>query len=112
MDHKRFDIGYIGKKREYLKIVYELERCILAALDLKCKDACSAIREVALIQRMVRMIRQRRMIDLIDLWVISKIFHYFGSILRMPFEPQRQCLCSLKQQESCEWRYACALVAQ
>ena len=35
MDHKRFDIGYIGKKREYLKIVYELERCILAALDLK-----------------------------------------------------------------------------
>ena len=89
---------------------FDVETTFVDAHNLE--EVEGAIREVALIQRMVRMIRQRRMIDLINLWVISKIFHYFGSILRMPFEPQRQCLCSLKQQESSERGYACALVAQ
>ena len=112
VDHQRLHIGYISQKREDLKIVYEFESRFLSALDLECENACATVREVALIQLVVRMIRNRRVIDLIDFRVVSNLFYSPGSILCMPLEPQRQCLCSLQQQESRERRNACALIAQ
>ena len=61
MDHQRLHVRNIGEKRENLQIVDELVRLCLSALDIKGEDGAAAIREVFLVKRVLRMIRERRM---------------------------------------------------
>lgn len=72
MDDQRFDVCHVCQKREDRKIVDEAECLVLAALDLKGEDARAAAWEIAFIQRVIRMLRQRRVVDLGDLWDASR----------------------------------------
>ena len=62
MDHERFDIRHIGQQGEETQVIDKPEGRRLTAFDLKCKDAGAAVGEIACIQGVIRMIRQRGMI--------------------------------------------------
>ena len=64
MNDEALDVRNIRQQGEDLEIIAELLRRLAAALDLDGKDRCAAVREIALIKRMIRMIRNARMIDL------------------------------------------------
>ena len=58
MNDKTLDVRNIRQKGEDLEIIAELLRRLAAALDLDGKDRCAAVREITLIQCMIRMIRK------------------------------------------------------
>ena len=58
MDNKALYIGNIGKQREYSKAVNEFVYFLDAAFDLKGKDGTATVREIFLIQFIVRVIGQ------------------------------------------------------
>ena len=97
MDDKALDIRHIGQQGEDLEIIDELICFVLSALDIKGKDGAAAVGEIFLIQGVIGMIRQGRMIDLFHMRVGSQIFHDFGCILRVPFQTQGQSLQALQQ---------------
>ena len=57
MNYKTLDICNICKETENLKIVNKLMCFLLTAFDIEGKDGCTAIREIFLIQCVIRMIR-------------------------------------------------------
>ena len=65
MDNKALNIRNICKQRKDLQVVDELVSFFLSAFDLECEDRCSTIREIFFIKCMIRMIRQRRMINVL-----------------------------------------------
>lgn len=83
VNDKALNIGNIGKQREYLQTIDELVRFFHAPLNLKGEDRTAAVREVFLIQRIIGMICKRRMIYLLDLWMICKEFNNLLCILSM-----------------------------
>ena len=80
-------------------MVDEGVRFLLTALDLKCEDAAAAVREILLIQRVIGMIGQRRMVDLGDLRMILQVLDDLFGVLRMTLQAQGQRLGALEQQE-------------
>ena len=88
VDDQALHIGNIGKQREDLQTVNKLMGFLHAAPDLKCKDLAASIREISLIQLMIRMILKGGMIHLLDLRMRRKKFHNLRRISRMPFQPQ------------------------
>ena len=97
VDDKTLHIGNIGKERENLKGVDKLVGFFLSAFDLECEDGSAAVREVLLIQFVVRVIRQRRMVDLFHLRVVRQELHHFFGVLRMAFQAQGESLNALQQ---------------
>ncbi len=71
MDHQTLHIRNVGKEGEDLQIVDELPSLVLTALDLKGKDRAAAVGEILLIERVVGMIRERGMIDLLHLGMFA-----------------------------------------
>ena len=65
VDDQALDVRHVGKQGENFQIVDELMGLGLAALDLKGEYRSAAVREIFLIQCMIRMIRQRRMINVL-----------------------------------------------
>ena len=57
-------------------MIDEAEGFRLPPLDLEGKDADAAAWEIAFIQRVIRMLRRRRMIDLRDLLMLSEEFDH------------------------------------
>ena len=93
-------------------MVDEAVRLGLAARDLKGEDGAAAVREVLLIQRVVRMVRQRRMVDARDLRVRRQPRDNSLRVLRVAVEAQRERLDALQQQEGVERGDGRAGVAQ
>ena len=93
-------------------MVDELLGRLSAALDLEREDGDTAIREVLLVELVVRMIRQSRMVDLRDMRVLGEVVDDLEGVLDMALDTQRQRLRSLQQQERVERRERCALIAQ
>ena len=58
VNDEALDVRDIRQQGEDLEIIAELLRRLAAALDLDGEDRCAAVWEIALIQRMIRMIRQ------------------------------------------------------
>lgn len=112
MDDERLDIRDIGQQAEDLEMVDELLGRLSAALDLEREDGDTAIREVLLVELVVRMIRQSRMVDLRDMRVLGEVVDDLEGVLDMALDTQRQRLRSLQQQERVERRERCALIAQ
>ena len=77
MNHQTFDVRYIGQQRENLQIVNKPEGILPSALDLECKNGSAAVRKILFVQRVIRMFRQRRMIDFFHLGMGSQVFHHF-----------------------------------
>ncbi len=72
------------------------------ALDLESEDGSTAVGEVLLVQRMIRVIRQAGMVDLFHLRVVGKVFHDLFGVLGMALHAQAQSLNTLQQQECVE----------
>ena len=104
MDHKALHIRHICQKREDLQVIDELPGLFLSSLDLKCENGCSAVREIPLIKLMIRMPRQRRMVDLLYCRMILQILHNFPRILGMSVQSQGKRLNALQKKKSVEWR--------
>ncbi len=83
MNHQTFDVRYIGQQRENFQIVNKPEGILPSALDLECKNGSAAVRKILFVQRVIRMFRQRRMIDFFHLGMGSQVFHHF---LRSPHD--------------------------
>lgn len=90
VNDKALDIGYIGKQRENFQAVNKCMCLRYTALDLKSEDRRAAVREIFLIQRMVGMVGQRRMVDMFDLRMICEKFYNLFGILGMALQAQRQ----------------------
>ena len=65
MDNQALYICYVCQQGEELQVVDELMSFCLSALDLKGEYRSAAVRKIFLIQCMIRMIRQRRMINVL-----------------------------------------------
>ena len=70
MDDQALHICHIGKQGENLQIVNKPVSLLYAALDFKCKNRTASIRKIFLVLFMVRMVRQRGMINLFNLLVV------------------------------------------
>ena len=102
MNDQTLHVGNIGQQGEDLQAVDEAERRLFSAGNLKCEDAGAAVREVLLIQRMVRMLPERGMIHAQYLRMAGEILHDFLCVLRMALQAQRQGLHPLQQEECIE----------
>lgn len=58
VNHERLHVSDISEKRENLQIVDECPCLFLTALDLESEDRASSVREVLLVESVVRMVRQ------------------------------------------------------
>ena len=85
MNYQTLHVGYIGKKGKYLERVNEFPCLLHTALDFKCKDGTASVREIFLIQCVVRMLRKRRVIYFCDLRMMRKEANYFQCIFHMAF---------------------------
>ena len=88
MDHQALHVRHVGQQGEDLQAVDELLGRLLPAFDLKGEDGSAAVREVLFIQRVLRVIRQRRVIDLRDLRMRAQILYDLLRIFHMPFDSE------------------------
>ena len=102
MDHQTLHICHICQQGENAQIIDKLPCCVLAALDLEGEDGCSAVREILLIQCVIRMIRKRRMIYLGYLRMVGKEFHNLLCVLCVTLQTKGQCLYALQKQKCAE----------
>ena len=112
VDDQALDVRDVGEQGEDLQIVDELMGLGLAALDLKGEDGAAAVREVLLVERMVRVVRQRRMVDALDLRMVREEVHDFAGILRVPLKAERERLDALQKKERSKRRDRRAGIAQ
>ena len=73
VDYQRFHVCYVSQQREDLQSVDKVFRILFTALDVECEDGTSTVREVLVIQILVAIFRQRRMVDLFYLRCSSGI---------------------------------------
>ena len=104
VDYKALDIGDIGQQRKDLQMIDELEGLLLATLDVEGEDRRAAVGEVLLIQGVVGVIRQRGMVDLLDLGMVGQERDDLLGVLDVALDAQAQSLGALQQQECVERR--------
>ena len=63
MDYKGLHVRHISQEGENFQMVDEPVGLRLPALDLKGKDGAAAVRKIPLIKGMVRMVRQRGVVE-------------------------------------------------
>ena len=93
-------------------MVDELLRRFAAALDLEGEDGDAALREVMLVERMIRMRGERGMVDLLDLRMFREIVDDLQGVLHMALDAQGKRLNALQQEERIKRRDRRARVAQ
>lgn len=84
----------------------------LSALQFDGEDRAGPLREVAGVERMVGMGRQRRMVDAAHLGMRLQEIHYTQGILHMAFHTERKRFESLQQQEGIERTEGRSRIAQ
>ena len=109
---ERLDVGHVGEQREHLQMIDELPSCLLATLNLKGKDRGTATGEVLLIELVIGVLRQARVVHLGDVAVTSQELNDLLGVLDMTVNAQRQSLGALEQDPGVERTDASALVTQ
>ena len=112
MNYKTLHVGYVGKQREYLQGIDELPSLFLTALNLECEDATATVREVLLIELVVRMTLESWVINLAYLWMLSEEIYHFQSILCVTLYAKAKSLYALQENECVERRDSCTCVAK
>ena len=112
MDDQALNVSNVCQQREDLQLVDKLECCFLAALDIKGEDRCAAVREVLLVQSMIRVVRQRRMVHMLNLRVIGQELNDLLGVLNVTLDTQRQSLSALQQQKCVERRNGSTSITQ
>ena len=109
---ERLDVGHVGEQREHLQVIDELPGSLLATLDLESEDRGAATGEVLLVQLMVGVLGQARVINLGHMRVAHEEADDLLGVLDMAIDAQRQGFGALKQNPGVKRADACALVTQ
>ena len=104
VDDQTLHVSDVGQQREHLQVINKLEGLFTAALDVEGEDGSTAVGEVLLVQGVVRVIRQRGVIDLFHLRMVGQELHDLLGVLHMALDAQAQGLGALQQQEGVERR--------
>ena len=112
VDDQALHVRHIGQQREDLQRVNESMGLLHAALDIEGEDGGAAVGEVLLKQRVIRMIGQRGVVDLLHLRVPGEKLHHLFGVLCVAVEAQGQGLHALQQQKGIEGRNAGAGVTK
>lgn len=112
MNHQALHIGHIGQQRKQLQMIDEAMRFFYAAADIEGEDRCAAMRKVTLIERMIRMRRQRRVADAFHHRMRCQILDDRSGIFCVPLKAQGKRLGSLQKQECRKRRNARSAITQ
>ncbi len=93
-------------------MIDELPGGLLAALNLKGEDRSAAVGEVLLIELVIGVLRQARVVRLGDVAVTSQELNDLLGVLDMAIDAQRQGLAALEQDPGVKRANASTLVAQ
>ena len=99
MDDEGFHIGDVRQQGEQPHGIREPLRPFLAALGLESEYGSGAVGEVLLVQRMVGVVREAWMVDLLDLRMLAEEFDDADGVVHMPLDPQGQGLQGLDEHE-------------
>ena len=105
-------VGDIGEQRENLQVVDEFPGRFLAALNLEREDRGAAVGEVTLVELVVGVVGQARVVHGSHVRVVSQELDDLLRVLDMAIDAQRQRLGALQQNPCVERRDASAFVAQ
>ena len=108
MDYQAFYIRHICQQGKDFQVVNELVSLLLTSLYFKRKDGTAAVGEIFLVQSVVWMAGQRRMVHLFHLRMVCQEFHYFFGVFRMAVQPEGKGLHPLQQKKSVKWGDGCA----
>ena len=112
MDDKRLHVRNVRQQREQGQLVDRAECRLAPAHDVECKDGDTAVREVPLVDFMVRVVGQGGMVDLCHLRVLREEVHDLQRILHMTLDTQGQRLKPVDEVERALWCDCRARVAQ
>ena len=112
VDDQALHVRHIGQQREDLQRVNESMGLLHAALDIEGENGGAAVGEVLLKQRVIRMIGQRGVVDLLHLRVPGEKLHHLFGVLCVAVEAQGEGLHALQQQKGVEGRNAGAGVTK
>ena len=102
VNDQRFHIGHVGQQREDFEAVDEPVSFGLAAFDFEGEYRAGSVGEVTLVEGVVGVVGQSRVVDLFYLGVTDQEIDYPQGILDMALNPQREGFESLQQQEGIE----------
>ena len=83
MYNQRFYVGNVCQQREDFQMVDEAVCFFLTALDLEGEDGTATVREVLLVESVVRMLRQGGVVYLCNLWMVCQELDYLLGVLCM-----------------------------
>ena len=90
MDYEAFHVGYVCEQRENLERVDKFPCLLLSAFYLDGENATAAVGEIFLVEGVVGMAGQRRMIDLGHLRMLAQIVDNLEGVFYVTFYAQRQ----------------------
>ena len=102
VDYKALYVSNVSEKREQFEAVNEFPGFILATFKLDSEDASGSIRVEFVIKGVVRMIRERGMINLGYLGMLGKEFDYLQRVFNVTLYAKRESLNSLQEDEGVE----------
>lgn len=100
MDHEALDVGHVGQQREDLEVVDEPKSLLPAALDVKGEDRASPVGKIPLVKRVVGVVGQARVVDLLHKRVPRQKLHHGLGVLGMAVKTKRERLHALEQQNA------------
>ena len=112
MDYEAFHVGYVCEQRENLERVDKFPCLLLSAFYLDGENASAAVGKIFLVEGVVGMAGQRRMIDLGHLRMLAQIVDNLEGVFYVTFYAQRQRFQTLQQNECVERRNCGAGVAE
>ena len=112
MNHQTLHVGNVGQQREYLQGIDKLPGLFLSALDFEGEDRTTAIGEVLLIELMVGMTFESRMMNSCNLRMVLQEIDYLQCVFYMALYTQTQRLYTLQEDEGIEGRDGCTSIAQ
>ena len=71
MDYQTLYISYVGQQREDLQSIDELPRLFLSALDFEGEDGGNTVGEILLVELVVVMTREGRMVHFVQLRIFG-----------------------------------------
>src|SRR6185312_10021721 len=104
MAGERFGVADIDEALEQLEAVIEALAGLEPSSDSEGQERAGLSAEIFLRQRVIGAVVKARIVDPGDASVVAQEVRHPGTILDMAFDPQRDRLDALEQQERIEWR--------
>ena len=102
VNNEALHVGNVSEQAENLEPVDELEGFCLAALHIECEDGTCTVREVLLVESVLRMICKARVVDLSDLRVLREEFENLLGVFHVTVKAERKRFSALQEEECIE----------